>query len=137
MVGVKAILVDGSYHPVDSSEMAFKIAASLAFKDGIPKAEPMLLEPIANLSVLVPDENTGDIIGELNKRRGRVLGMNPSEKKGITEVVAEVPEAEMADFTMTLRQMTQGRGSYSMERARYDQLPGNLVASVIANNKID
>ena len=137
VVGVKAILVDGSYHPVDSSEMAFKIAASLAFKDGIPKAEPMLLEPIANLSVLVPDENTGDIIGELNKRRGRVLGMNPSEKKGITEVVAEVPEAEMADFTMTLRQMTQGRGSYSMERARYDQLPGNLVASVIANNKID
>ena len=137
VVGVKAILVDGSYHPVDSSEMAFKIAASLAFKDGIPKAEPMLLEPIANLSVLVPDENTGDIIGELNKRRGRVLGMNPSEKKGITEVVAEVPEAEMTDFTMTLRQMTQGRGSYSMERARYDQLPGNLVASVIANNKID
>ncbi|MBR6874316.1 MAG: elongation factor G [Ruminococcus sp.] len=137
VVGLKAILVDGSYHPVDSSEMAFKIAASIAFKDGIPKAEPMLLEPIDNLTVIVPDENTGDVIGELNKRRGRVLGMNPAAKKGLTEVVAEVPEAEMADFTMTLRQMTQGRGSYSMELARYDQLPGNLVATVIANNKID
>ncbi len=137
VVGLKAILVDGSYHPVDSSEMAFKIAASLAFKEGIPKAEPMLLEPIDNLTVIVPDENTGDIIGELNKRRGRVLGMNPSEKKGLTEVVAEVPEAEMADFTMTLRQMTQGRGSYSMELARYDQLPSNLVATVIANNRIE
>ena len=137
VVGLKAILVDGSYHPVDSSEMAFKIAASLAFKDGIPKAEPMLLEPIDTLTVLVPDENTGDIIGELNKRRGRVLGMNPAEKKGLTEVVAEVPEAEMADFTMILRQMTQGRGSYSMELARYDQLPSNLVAAVIANNKVD
>ena len=137
VVGLKAILVDGSYHPVDSSEMAFKVAASIAFKDGIPKAEPMLLEPISTLTVIVPDENTGDIIGELNKRRGRVLGMNPASKKGLTEVVAEVPEAEMADFTMILRQMTQGRGSYSMERARYDQLPGNLVATVIANNKID
>ena len=137
VVGVKAILVDGSYHPVDSSEMAFKIAASLAFKDGIPKAEPMLLEPISTLTVIVPDENTGDIIGELNKRRGRVLGMNPSGKKGLTEVVAEVPEAEMSDFTMILRQMTQGRGSFSMKRERYDQLPGNLVASVIANNKIE
>ena len=137
VVGLKAILVDGSYHPVDSSEMAFKIAASIAFKDGIPKAEPMLLEPISNLSVIVPDENTGDIIGELNKRRGRVLGMNPSSKKGLTEVVAEVPEAEMVDFTMILRQMTQGRGTFSMKRERYDQLPGNLVATVIANNKIE
>ena len=137
VVGLKAILVDGSYHPVDSSEMAFKVAASIAFKEGIPKAEPMLLEPISMLTVIVPDENTGDIIGELNKRRGRVLGMNPSGKKGLTEVTAEVPEAEMADFTMILRQMTQGRGSFSMKRERYDQLPGNLVASVIANNKID
>ena len=137
VVGVKAILVDGSYHPVDSSEMAFKIAASIAFKEGIPKAEPMLLEPISSLTVTVPDENTGDVIGELNKRRGRVLGMNPAEKKGLTEVVAEVPDAEMSDFTMTLRQMTQGRGSYSMEHIRYDQLPANLVAEVIANNKID
>ncbi len=137
VVGLKAVLVDGSYHPVDSSEMAFKIAASVAFKEGIPQAEPMLLEPIGNLSVLVPDENTGDIIGELNKRRGRVMGMTPSDKKGLTEVSAEVPMAEMADFTMTLRQMTQGQGSFTLTQARYDQLPGNLVAEVIAKNKID
>ena len=133
VVGLKAILVDGSYHPVDSSEMAFKMAASIAFKEGIPQAEPMLLEPIGNLTVLVPDDNTGDIIGELNKRRGRVLGMIPSEEeKGMTEVTAEVPMAEMNDFTLTLRQMTQGQGTFSIEVARYDQLPSNLVANVIA-----
>ncbi len=133
VVGLKAILVDGSYHPVDSSEMAFKMAASIAFKEGIPQAEPMLLEPIGNLTVLVPDDNTGDIIGELNKRRGRVLGMIPSEEeKGMTEVTAEVPMAEMNDFTLTLRQMTQGQGTFTIEVSRYDQLPSNLVANVIA-----
>lgn len=137
VVGVKAILVDGSYHPVDSSEMAFKIAASIAFKEGIPQAEPMLLEPIGNLSVTVPDENTGDMIGELNKRRGRVLGMEPAAKSGLTVITAEVPVAEMADFTMLLRQMTQGRGSFSIEHARYDQLPNNLVAEVIAKNAVN
>lgn len=137
MVGLKAILVDGSYHPVDSSEMAFKTAASIAYKDGIPQAEPTLLEPIGSLSVLVPDENTGDIMGDLNKRRGRVLGMNPSETKGITEVIAEVPESEMQDFALTLRQMTQGRGEFTFEHVRYEQLPPNLVAEVIAKNRID
>lgn len=137
VVGVKAILVDGSYHPVDSSEMAFKIAAAAAFKEGIPQAEPMLLEPIGSLNVIVPDENTGDVIGELNKRRGRVLGMTPAEKKGLTEVTADVPMAEMSDFTLTLRQMTQGRGSFTLTHARYDQLPGNLVAEVIAKNRVD
>lgn len=137
MVGLKAILVDGSYHPVDSSEMAFKTAASIAYKDGIPQAEPTLLEPIGSLSVLVPDENTGDIMGDLNKRRGRVLGMNPSETKGLTEVIAEVPEAEMQDFALTLRQMTQGRGEFTFEHVRYEQLPPNLVAEVIAKNRID
>ena len=136
VVGLKAILVDGSYHPVDSSEMAFKMAASIAYKEGLPQAEPMLLEPIGALSVTVPDENTGDVIGELNKRRGRVLGMTPAEKKGMTEVTAEVPMAEMADFTMILRQMTQGRGFFTFEKARYDQLPSNLVAEVIAKNSI-
>lgn len=137
MVGLKAILVDGSYHPVDSSEMAFKTAASIAYKDGIPQAEPTLLEPIGSLSVLVPDENTGDIMGDLNKRRGRVLGMNPSDTKGLTEVIAEVPEAEMQDFALTLRQMTQGRGEFTFEHVRYEQLPPNLVAEVIAKNRID
>lgn len=137
MVGVKAILVDGSYHPVDSSEMAFKTAASLAYKSGIPQAEPILLEPIGSLTVAVPDDNTGDMMGELNKRRGRVLGMNPTEKSGITEIVAEVPMAEMSDFTMTLRQMTQGMGSFTLESARYEPLPSNLVAEVIAKNSLN
>ena len=134
VVGVKAILVDGSYHPVDSSEMAFKTAASIAFKEGMKQAEPMLLEPIGSLTVTVPDENTGDIIGELNKRRGRVLGMEPAQKKGLTVVTAEVPYAQMFDFTLVLRQMTQGRGFFDIEKARYDQLPANLVADVIAKN---
>lgn len=132
VVGLKAILVDGSYHPVDSSEMAFKIAASLAFKEGIPQADPVLLEPIGALNVCVPDENTGDMMGELNKRRGRVLGMNPTDKRGITEIVAEVPMAEMTDFVLLLRQMTQGRGSFTFEKLRYEQLPGHLVSGVIA-----
>ena len=138
VVGLKAILVDGSYHPVDSSEMAFKTAASIAFRDGIPQAEPMLLEPVGNLVVSVPDENTGDVIGELNKRRGRVMGMVPSEtEKGMTDVTAEVPIAEMSDFTLTLRQMTQGQGSFTLETARYDQLPANLVTAVIAASKTE
>ncbi|MCR5122337.1 MAG: elongation factor G [Ruminococcus sp.] len=138
VVGVKAILVDGSYHPVDSSEMAFKTAASIAFRDGIPQAEPMLLEPVGNLEVTVPDDNTGDVIGELNKRRGRVMGMVPSEtEKGMTVVTAEVPIAEMSDFTLTLRQMTQGQGSFTLETARYDQLPANLVTAVIAASKTE
>ncbi|MBQ4094945.1 MAG: elongation factor G [Oscillospiraceae bacterium] len=132
VVGLKAILVDGSYHPVDSSEMAFKIAASLAFKDGIPQADPVLLEPIGALSVCVPDDNTGDMMGELNKRRGRVLGMTPAEKKGLTEIVAEVPMSEMTDFVLLLRQMTQGRGYFTFEKLRYEQLPGHLVSGVIA-----
>ena len=135
VVGLKAILVDGSYHPVDSSEMAFKMAATIAYKEGLPQAEPMLLEPIGTLIVTVPDENTGDMIGELNKRRGRVLGMTPADKAGMTEITAEVPMAEMADFTMLLRQMTQGRGIFTLNVERYEQLPSHLVADVIAKNK--
>ena len=119
VVGLKAILVDGSYHPVDSSEMAFKMAASIAYKEGMRQAEPVLLEPIGSLSVFVPDDNTGDMMGELNKRRGRVLGM-----------------AEMADFTLLLRQMTQGQGVFTFEKARYEPLPANLVADVIAKNAV-
>ncbi|MBR0529599.1 MAG: elongation factor G [Ruminococcus sp.] len=136
VVGLKAILVDGSYHPVDSSEMAFKMAASIAYKEGLRQAEPILLEPIGALNVIVPDDNTGDMMGELNKRRGRVLGMNPTEKHGLTEIVAEVPMAEMQDFTLTLRQMTQGRGSFTFEKVRYEPLPANLVADVIAKNAV-
>ncbi len=131
VVGLKAILLDGSYHPVDSSEMAFKTAASLAYKEGLKQAEPVMLEPIGDLKVAVPDENTGDVMGELNKRRGRVLGMEPIEE-GITEIVAEVPMREMHSFTMYLRQVTRGMGSFTFDFLRYEQLPANLVTEVIA-----
>ena len=134
MVGLKATLLDGSYHPVDSSEMAFKMAATLAYKAGIPQASPVLLEPIGNLKVLVPDTYTGDIMGELNKRRGRVLGMNPTAN-GLQEIEGEVPMSEMADFTTVLRSMTQGRGSFILKFERYEQLPSNLEAQVIEEAK--
>ena len=130
VVGLKATLVDGSYHPVDSSEMSFKMAASLAYKAGMPQASPVLLEPIGNLKVYVPDSNTGDIIGDLNKRRGRVLGMNPAND-GLQEIEADVPMSEMSDFATAIRSMTQGRGYFTFEFARYEQLPSNLEAKVI------
>lgn len=136
VVGVKATLVDGSYHPVDSSEMSFKLAASIAFKEGMKQAGPILLEPIDNLEVTVPDANTGDMMGELNKRRGRVLGMNPA-KKGLTTIVAEVPESEVHDFAMVVRQMTRGMGEFTLERLRYEQLPPMLAADVIAKFKVE
>lgn len=137
VVGVKATLVDGSYHDVDSSEMSFKMAASIAFKEGMKQASPVLLEPIDMLSVTVPDENTGDMMGELNKRRGRVLGMNPATKKGCTTIEAEVPEAEVHDFAMLVRQMTRGRGEFTLSKLRYDQLPNMLVDGVITKFKAD
>lgn len=133
VVGLKAILVDGSYHPVDSSEMAFKTAASLAYKEGLKQAEPVMLEPIGSLKAAVPDENTGDVMGELNKRRGRVLGMEPFEE-GMTEIYAEVPMREMHSFTMYLKQITKGMGSFTFDFLRYEQLPANLIAEVIAEN---
>ena len=126
VVGLKATLVDGSYHPVDSSEMSFKMAASLAYKAGMPQASPVLLEPIGNLKVYVPDSNTGDIIGDLNKRRGRVLGMNPAND-GLQEIEADVPMSEMSDFATAIRSMTQGRGYFTLEFARYEQLPSCLL----------
>ena len=133
VVGLKAILVDGSYHPVDSSEMSFKTAASLAYKEGMRLAEPVLLEPIGTLDVAVPDENTGDMMGELNKRRGRVLGMQPSKKAGMTDILAEVPMREMNDFALLLRQMTQGSGWSTLKPLRYEPLPSNLVTEVIVS----
>ena len=111
MVGVKATLFDGSYHPVDSSEMSFKTAASLAYKEGIPKAMPVLLEPILTVTATVNDEAMGDVIGDINKRRGRVLGMTPSGD-GSQEILAEVPESEMSTFSTAMRQMTQGNCFY-------------------------
>lgn len=132
VVGLKAILVDGSYHPVDSSEMAFKTAASIAYKEGMKQADPVMLEPIGELKVTAPDDNTGDIMGELNKRRGRVIGMEPVTH-GVTMIQAEVPEREMHDFAMYLRQTTRGLGSFTFKFERYEQLPANLLTEVIAS----
>ena len=134
LVGVKATLYDGSYHPVDSSEMSFKMAASLAFKAGIPDAGPILLEPIVTLNAVCNDEVMGDVIGDINKRRGRVLGMTPSGD-GMQEIVAEVPESEMTTFSTSMRQITQGRGSFTTEFARYDRCPEHIAQKVIAESK--
>ena len=134
MVGVKATLVDGSYHPVDSSEMAFKTAANLAYKAGIPQASPVLLEPIGMLSVYVPGDSTGDIMGDINKRRGRVLGMNPADD-GLTCVEAEVPMAEMGDYSTMLRAQTQGRGYFRFRFERYEEAPMNVAQKVIEQYK--
>ena len=130
VVGLKATLVDGSYHPVDSSEMAFKTAASIAYKTALPQASPAILEPIGNLKVTVPDSYTGDIMGDLNKRRGRVLGMEPAGK-GLTTIESDVPMSEMGDFTTVLRSITQGRGSFTLDFARYELLPKQLEEKVI------
>lgn len=138
VVGLKATLVDGSYHPVDSSEMAFKIAASLAFKEGLKKANPIMLEPIGALQVIVPDAKNGDVMGELNKRRGRVLGMEPcAEQEGMTTIQAEVPMREMHDFAMYLRQAAKGMGEFTFEFLRYEPLPSNLLDEVIASVRTD
>ena len=136
VVNLKATLVDGSYHPVDSSEMAFKTAASIAFKEGMKQADPIMLEPIGSLSVSVPDAKTGDIMGDLNKRRGRVLGMEPAGD-GITVIQAEVPMREMHDFTMYLRQVAKGMGEFTFEFLRYEPLPSNLLDEVVASVKTD
>ena len=128
--GVKAVLYDGSYHPVDSSEMAFKVATQQAFKKGFLEASPILLEPIASLKVVVPDEYTGDIMGDLNKRRGRVMGMNPTEN-GYQEIVADIPYLELYGYNTALRSMTSGSGDFSYEFARYEQAPEDIAKAQI------
>lgn len=134
MVGLKATLLDGSYHPVDSSEMAFIMAAKLAYKAALPEAGPVLLEPVGTLRAHVPSSNTGDIMGDVTKRRGRVLGMHPDED-GQQMVEAEVPMAEMQDFTTFMRQLTQGRGWFTLEFTRYEPLPSMLEGKVIEEAK--
>ncbi|MBQ0001503.1 MAG: elongation factor G, partial [Clostridiales bacterium] len=130
VVGVKAVLYDGSYHPVDSSEMAFKTAASQAFKKGFMEASPVLLEPIVSMKVTVPDKFTGDVMGDLNKRRGRVLGMNP-DHEGNTIVEADIPMLEIYGYSTDLRSMTGGSGEFSYEFARYEQAPSDIQAKEI------
>ena len=138
VVHLAAELYDGSYHPVDSNEISFKLAAKLAYKEGLPKANPVLLEPVGSLLVTTPDAYVGDIIGDLNKRRGRVLGMNPSEKlAGYTVLEADVPKAEMQGYTIALRAMTQGRGRFDFEANRYEEVPGNIAQKVIAEAQND
>ncbi len=135
MVNVKTTLLDGKYHDVDSSEMAFKLAARLAYKDAMEKCRPILLEPIMNVTVRVPDEYTGTIIGDLNKRRGAIMGMTPDENDQIIE--AQVPMGEMARYSVELRSMTQGLGTYTIEMDRYDPVPDNIAQRIIANAKKD
>lgn len=134
VVGLKATLVDGSYHPVDSSEMAFKTAAAVAYKAGLTQANPVLLEPVGTLKAIVPDDYMGDIIGDINKRRGRILGMNPLEDKE-QEIVAEVPIAETSDFSTMLRSVTGGRGSFTLEFERYEEAPPMVAEKVIEDAK--
>ena len=134
VVGLKATLLDGSYHPVDSSEMAFIMAAKLAYKAAMPEAGPVILEPIHTLKAHVPNDNTGDIMGDVTKRRGRVLGMEPDDD-GLQTIIAEVPLAELANFTTFIRQTTQGRGWFTTEFARYEVLPEMLVPAVVEQAK--
>ncbi|QNK39405.1 elongation factor G [Caproicibacter fermentans] len=133
VVGLRATLYDGSYHPVDSSEMSFKMAAALAYKTGMPKASPVLLEPIGTLRCTVPDDNMGDLMGEINKRRGRVLGMEPAGA-GTQTIEADVPQSEMHDFTTFVRQVTQGRGSFTFTFARYEEAPPQVAQKVMESS---
>ncbi|PAB57533.1 elongation factor G [Anaeromicrobium sediminis] len=136
VVNMRATLYDGSYHDVDSSEMAFKIAASLAFKKGMEQATPVLLEPIMKVEVIMPDDYMGDIMGDMNKRRGRILGMEPSGD-GNQKVIAEAPQSELFKYAIDLRSMTQARGSFTMEFVRYDEVPMHLSEKIIQSYKED
>ncbi len=135
VVNLKATLVDGSYHPVDSSEMAFKTAATIAFKEGIANAKPVLLEPIGRLKVYIPESVMGDVIGDINKRRGQIMGMGESDREGLNLVEAEVPENEMYKYATDLRSMSQGRGSFTFEFERYQEAPANISAKIIESKK--
>jgi elongation factor G len=130
---VRVRLFDGSYHSVDSSEMAFKVAGSMAFKQAMHDAQPVLLEPVMTVTVSVPEDAVGDVIGDLNSRRGRPLGMEP--KAGMTEIRAEVPMAELLSYAPDLRAITGGRGEYGMELARYEEVPAHLADKVVAGER--
>lgn len=134
MVGLRAALYFGSYHPVDSSDMAFQTAASIAYKEGIPKAQPTLLEPIGTLKAIIPNDNMGDVMSEVSVRRGRVLGMDPAED-GMQVLSAEVPMAEMGDFATFMRQCAQGRGTFTFEFTRYEDAPAMIAQKVIEEAK--
>jgi elongation factor G len=135
MVDFKATVYDGKYHPVDSSEMAFKIAGSLAYKEAMEKCRPTILEPIMNVEIVVPEENTGDVLGDLNSRRGRTQGMEP--KGSMTSIKAQVPMSEMLSYEPTLTSMTGGRGSFHMEYSHYEEVPSHLIPKIVAEQKTE
>ena len=133
MVHLAANLYDGSYHDVDSNEISFKLAAAIAYREGLPKAGPVLLEPVGALKVFVPDNYVGDVMGDLNKRRGRVMGIEPADDGSDLQVVlAEVPFSEMTDYVIALRASTQGRGRFDFDFIRYDEVPSSIAEKVIA-----
>ncbi len=134
VIGVRGILTDGKYHPVDSNELAFKMAASIAFKEACKTAKPSILEPIHKIEVTVKDEYMGDVLGDVNKRRGRVMGMEPAED-GYQKIVAEVPEVEITKYTIDLKAMTQGSGTFTREFLKYEEVPGNLIAKIVEDHK--
>ncbi len=136
VVNIKAVLYDGSYHDVDSNEMAFKIAASLAFKKGIAEAKPCLLEPIMKLEITVPDDHMGDVMGDMNKRRGKILGMEPVAGGG-QKLMAEAPQAELFDYAIVLRSMTQARGSFTMAFEKYEEVPAQIAQKIIADHQAE
>lgn len=136
VVGIKAVLYDGSYHDVDSNENAFKMAASLAFKKGLQEAKPVLLEPIMKVEILIPDDYMGDIMGDMNKRRGRILGMDQAGG-GKQKVHAEAPQAELFTYASDLRSMTQARGSFTIAFDRYEELPKEAADKIIAAAKVE
>lgn len=136
VVNIKATLFDGSYHDVDSNEMAFKLAAQLAFKKGMEAAKPILLEPIVKVEVSIPDDYLGDVMGDMNKRRGRILGMDQQDD-GTQKLIAEAPHAEMFEYAIDLRAMTQARGSFKMEFVRYEEVPPMIAEKIVAQAKLD
>ncbi len=137
MANLSADLFDGSYHPVDSNEISFKLAAKLAFKEGLPKASPVILEPVGYLKCTIPTSYSGDIMGDVSKRRGRIMGMSESTRKGYTVIEAEIPSAEMTVYAVQLRAMTQGRGTYTFDFVRYEEAPAEVAAKVIEQAKKD
>ena len=134
VVNLKATLYDGSYHAVDSNEMAFKLAAQLAFRKGIKEANPVLLEPVMKVEIIIPEEYMGDIMGDMNKRRGKILGMEPQED-GSQLVIAEAPHAELFEYAIDLRSMTQARGEFTIEFSRYDEVPSNVAEKIIEDSQ--
>jgi elongation factor G len=129
VINIKATLYDGSYHPVDSNEISFKLAAALAFKEACKSAQPTILEPIVKVQVTIKDQFVGDVMGDMNKRRGRVLGMEQAE--GFQVVIAEVPEAEIVKYAIDLKAMTQGSGSFTREFLRYEEVPHHLIDKIV------